>query len=278
MKFDEIMNEDYENYYDTNLLKTSGMKPLVDAITNRRPITFMYTGPAKGKESVLRGKRINVEPVALGTTNKNKLAIRAWVPGGNPSKKGLETNQWRTFLLSRMSNIKIDLDKNYEGPKNGFNPDEKKGSPYWPLNKIYVSTDFSAEPKKPRKARKPVVKTKLKKEPVPVEPEVEPEVIPVEPGMEPTTPPVEPTTTEPTSTEPTAPETEPVQTTEPVEPAAAELPQPKAKAKPSKIPPRTTTVEPTVEPETPETEKPEEDETNGQLSESIKRIKRLMFL
>ena len=53
----------------------------------------------------------------MGTTNKNKLAIRAWVPGGNPSKKGLETNQWRTFLLSRMSNIKIDLDKNYEGPK-----------------------------------------------------------------------------------------------------------------------------------------------------------------
>ena len=45
MKFDEIINEDYENYYDTNLLKTTGMKPLVDAITNRRPITFMYTGP-----------------------------------------------------------------------------------------------------------------------------------------------------------------------------------------------------------------------------------------
>jgi hypothetical protein len=278
MEFIQIINEDY---YDSNLLKTSGMKPIVDAIKNRRPITFMYKGPATGPEKVKGGTRTKVEPVALGLTKKNKMAIRAWVPSPNVSQKGLEQNQWRTFLLSRMFNIKVDLDSNYEGPKPGFNSNEKEGSPYWPLIKIYAATDFSAEPKKPKKSQTPTVKPSGKK-PIPTEPmpQVEPEEPTTEPEIEPMEPQVEPTT-EPQA-EPTTPETEPTN---------QELPQPKPSTKPSKTPPRLSTQQPktkekpsatpptSVEPETPEVapeQNPEEDE-NNQLKESLKRIKRLMY-
>jgi hypothetical protein len=264
--------------YNKMLLKTSGMKAIVDAIVNRRPITFMYTGPAQGPEKVLKGNRKKVEPVAIGLTNKNKMAIRAWVPSPNVSKKGLEQNQWRTFLLSRMSNIKIDLDSNYEGPKPGFNPDEKQdGNAYWPLIKIYASTDFSAEPKKPRKQRKPTPK------PTTV-PTAEPEVTPTEPTPQaqaeptPVEPQVQPTAAAPEvqPTQPT-PQVEPTPTEPTTEPAATELPQPKPKTKPSKEPPRLNGTKPTPEPEVPGDENPEEEE-NNQLNESINRIKRLMFL
>ena len=69
MKFFKIINEAYED----SLLKTTAMKPIVDAIKNRRPITFMYTGPVKGPEKVKRGTRQNVEPVAIGLTKKNGI-------------------------------------------------------------------------------------------------------------------------------------------------------------------------------------------------------------
>ena len=53
------------------------------------------------------------------------------------------------------------------------------------------------------------------------------------------------------------------------------MPKPKPKQKPSAAPPRLN--EPTKQPET---QKPEtgEDEEENQLAESIKKIKRLMFL
>jgi WYL domain len=253
MKFIKIINEDY---YDRNLLKTSGMKPIVDAIQNRRPITFMYTGPIKGPEKVKRGVRQNVEPVALGLTKKNKLAIRAWVPTPNNSKKGLEKNQWRTFLLSRMNNIRIDTSKNYEGPKPGFNDQESIDRAFWPLIKIYVATDFSTEPKPAKKVTKP--KPAKKAEPVPAEPEVTP---PTEPSPE---------------VQPEKPEVQPQKPE--VEPKATELPQPKPKEKPSVNPPRVTQpTTPETEPEKPEEEKPE-DEENKELQESVRRIKSLMLL
>ena len=151
MKFIDILNEDA---YESNVLKTTGMKPIVDAIINRRPMSFMYRGPRSGKEKVLAGKRKNVQAVAIGLTKKNKMAIRAWVPSNNPSLTGMKS-QWKTFLLCRMSGIQIDTNTNFEEPPGFKNTENKNTTPNNPFIKIYASTDFGVEPKKPRKARKP---------------------------------------------------------------------------------------------------------------------------
>ena len=62
MKLEEIIEEQNQG-----LLKTTKNKPLVDAIVNRHPITFYYSGPRKPKKkSVKAGYRVKAEPVALG--------------------------------------------------------------------------------------------------------------------------------------------------------------------------------------------------------------------
>jgi len=45
MKLEEIIEEQNEG-----ILKTTKNKPLVDAIVNRHPITFYYSGPRKPKK------------------------------------------------------------------------------------------------------------------------------------------------------------------------------------------------------------------------------------
>ena len=104
MKFEEIIEE--QN--DSALLKTSKNKPLVDAIVNRHPITFYYSGPRKPKKkSVKAGYRVKAEPVALGAhKSTGNLIVRAYIDDpsaskrGTPSKVGKEKANygWRTFL------------------------------------------------------------------------------------------------------------------------------------------------------------------------------------
>ena len=86
-------------------LKTTQTKPIADAVVNRNPISFMYYGIKKGRDSVKQGKRMNVEPVAIGMSKKGKLLLRAYVPSPNVSKKGFEKTNWRTFQMSNMRNI-----------------------------------------------------------------------------------------------------------------------------------------------------------------------------
>jgi hypothetical protein len=243
----------FELLQEQNILKTSKTQPLVDAIRQRHPITFYYTGPQKPeKERVLPGTRQSGEPVALGLSKKGNLIIRVFVPSPNVSKKGLDKTQWRTFMVSRMSNVKIDDEVKFDEKR----PQYKEGDDD-SMSVTYVTSDWTNKPevKKPR-----IVKSK---------PEVPSATATTEP-----TPSVEPTTT----------------TTTPEEPKTTELPQPKTQTKPEKVvskpEPTQTEPEPT-EPKTQElpqpkqTEKPvanpEEDEENKNLQESIKNIKRLMF-
>jgi hypothetical protein len=234
---------------EKNILRTKKTKPIVDAIKNRNKISFFYSGPRKGKESVKAGNRIDAEAVALGLSKKGNLIVRAYVQPPSVSKKGFNKTGWRTFMVSRMDNLKIS-DKHFDQKR----PDYKEGQDN-SMNVTYVTTDWTNKPevKKPR-----IVKpTPTKPEPTKVEP-TKPEVKPTEPQKpelsqpKPTEKPT-PTQVEPKLTEPTPPiEKEPE--------VKQELPQPKPKEKPS------------VNPE----EKPEEEE-NETLKESIRRIKRLMF-
>jgi len=239
---------------EQNILKTTKTKPIVDAIKNRKKIDFYYSGPRKGRDSVKSGKRESAELVAIGLSKRGNLIVRAYVDTPSVSKKGFEKTNWRTFMVSRMSDVKIS-DEKFDQKR----PDYEEGADN-SMSVTYVTSDWTNKPevKKPR-----IVKSK---------PEVPSATATTEP-----TPSVEPTTTTTT-------------TTTPEEPKTTELPQPKTQTKPEKVvskpEPTQTEPEPT-EPKTQElpqpkqTEKPvanpEEDEENKNLQESIKNIKRLMF-
>ena len=237
---------------EQNILKTTKTKPIVDAIKNRKKIDFYYSGPRKGRDSVKSGKRESAELVAIGLSKRGNLIVRAYVDTPSVSKKGFEKTNWRTFMVSRMSDVKIS-DEKFDQKR----PDYEEGADN-SMSVTYVTSDWTNKPevKKPR-----IVKSK---------PEVPSATATTEP-----TPSVEPTTTT---------------TTTPEEPKTTELPQPKTQTKPEKVvsKPEPTQTEPeTTEPKTQElpqpkqTEKPvanpEEDEENKNLQESIKNIKRLMF-
>jgi len=260
-------------------LKTTKVKPIVDAINNRKKITFYYSGPRKPKkDSVKPGYRVNAEAVALGLSKKGNLVMRAYVQPPSTSKKGFDKHGWRTFMLSRMSGTKI-TDVVFNEKRPGYKEGDDNG-----LSVTYVTTNWTNKPevKKPE-----IVKQKPTTEPIP--PVEKPEIKGEKPQPK----------------------------VEPIEPKTTELPQPKPEENPEPISQDNTNKEKElynkkqsewinkqkevggnikpgqgtrerfkkeVEKELPQpkpTEKPvanpEEDEENKNLQESIKNIKRLMF-
>lgn len=151
MKLEDIIQEQ-----NAPILKTSKNKPLVDAIVNRHPITFYYSGPRKPKKnSVKAGYRIKAEAVAMGAhKTTGNLIIRAYIDDpsrskrGTPSSVGKEKSNygWRTFLAARMSNIQVLKNETFNTIREKYNGggDDKS------MSVTYVSTDFSQTPPKPK--------------------------------------------------------------------------------------------------------------------------------
>lgn len=225
---------------EQNITKTSKTKPIVDAIKGRKKITFYYSGPrTPKKDSVKPGYRVKAEAVALGLSKRGKLIMRAWVQPPSTTKTGFAKHGWRTFILGRMSNVKI-TDEIFNDKRPGYKEGDDSG-----MSVTYTTADWSNKPeiKKPR-----IVKPSATK-PTPT-----------------VTKPTEPTQPEPTTQEPEKqalpqpkPEIKPEKSVEPPkeEPKPEELPQPKPEEKPEENP---------------------EDEENNNLQESLKRIKSLMLL
>jgi hypothetical protein len=196
----------FELLQESNILKTSKTQPLVDAIKQRHPITFYYSGPQKPeKERVLQGTRESGEPVALGLSKKGNLIIRVFVPSPNVSKKGLDKTQWRTFMVSRMSNVKINDEVTFDEKR----PQYKEGNDD-SMTVTYVTSDWTQTPE-PQPQTEPTPQPQNQPEP---QPQSEP------------TPQAEPTL-----------QAEPTVQTEPTTPT--ELPQPKPEVKPPKQPVQT---------------------------------------
>ena len=151
MKFEEIIEE--QNY---SILKVSSNKILVDAIVNRHPITFYYSGPRKPKKnSVKAGRRIKAELVAMGAQkHSGGLVVRAYIDSPSVSKRGTPTAVgkekanygWRTFLVYRMKNIEVHKNETFNTIREKYNGggDDKS------MSVTYVSTDFSKNPPKPK--------------------------------------------------------------------------------------------------------------------------------
>jgi len=229
---------------EQNVLKTTKTKPIVDAIKNRKKVSFYYSGPRKPKkDSVKPGKRIDAEAVALGLSKKGNLIMRAYIQPPSVSKKGFGKTGWRTFMLSRMSDVQIS-DETFDSKR----PPYKEGDDN-SMSVTYVTSDWTKQPK-------------VKKEKKPVQPTPQP--------TEPTLTPEKPTTTV------TKPEVK-------TEPEKQELPQPKPEVKPEPIQKEPETSEPEKEelpqpkPEEKPSKNPEGEEEEKNLQESLRKIKRLMF-
>jgi len=298
IKFQDILLEK-ERDLTPLLLRTTAIKQFVNAVTNRNPISFSYYGPRTGKDSVKSGKRTKVEAVAFGVNKKGKMILRAYVPSPNTSKKGFDDkkvvdkktgqekilpgNHWRTFILNRMKNVVFHTDEQFNTKRENY-ANDGDGS----MTTIYAQSNWDAKLKGNK-----IIKPKVEpvQEPKPEKPETKPEVEPTEPTAPETkpsaTPEPQPTTEPPINepitkpTEPTPPIAEPTNLNPPIEKKSAtqkkSLPQPKQKLKPSVKPEQNPSVTPEVKPEEKPEENPEENNDEA-LNESIKRIKRLMFL
>ena len=194
----------FEILEEQAVLKTTRTKPIVDAIKNRKKITFYYSGPRKPKkDSVKAGYRVKAEVVALGLSKKGNLVVRAYVQPPSTSKKGFDKHGWRTFMLSRMSGTQI-TDEIFNEKRPGYKEGNDNG-----LSVTYVTTDWTNKPevKKPK-----IVKQK---------PETEP-TKQVEPSIE----------------KPSVKGEKPSTKVEPIEPSS--LPEPKPDKKPNLTPQDTT--------------------------------------
>jgi hypothetical protein len=173
ISFSKILNEQ-------GILKTSKNKILVNAIVNRHPITFWYSGPRK---TVKSGRRINGEPVALGLSKKGNLLIRTYVQPPSVSKKGFEEHGWRTFMVSRMSMIEVDKETTFDIKRDKY----KEGNDD-SFSVTYVTSDWNkgksteqlpvepTEPIQPEPQERPEVPQDTEPEPTQPEPQDRPEV------------------------------------------------------------------------------------------------------
>jgi hypothetical protein len=164
---DVIVEQIRDQYKNDPALKTTKTKPLVDAIVNRHPITFYYSGPRKPKsKSVKAGYRVKAEAVALGLNKKGVLVVRAYIDDpskskrGTPNKVGLEKSNygWRTFYVLRMTNIQVEKNEVFNTIRTKFNGGGKEDDKS--MSVTYVTADFNTEPKKPvsKKVTKPTAK------------------------------------------------------------------------------------------------------------------------
>lgn len=127
-------------------LKSTAMRPFVDAIKNKRKVTFDYYGKLKPKkDSVMPGRRYKVEPVAIGVSSKGKLLLRAFVPtdSGSKSKKGFAKTNWRTFIISNIRNLQVS---NETFEKRPLPYKEGLESTNGPMKQTYLSVNWNEKP------------------------------------------------------------------------------------------------------------------------------------
>jgi hypothetical protein len=186
-----ILNNIIFKILEEQNINTSKTRPLVDAIKNRKKISFYYKGPTRPKKnSVKPGYRIKAEAVALGLSKKGNLVVRAYVKPPSTSKKGFLKTGWRTFMVSRMGSLQI-TDDVFDEKRPGYNEGDDKS-----LTVTYAKSDWGIQPEpkpiekpKPVKPAAPTTKVEPEKtelpQPKPVEkPQAEPEAQPEAPEAE----------------------------------------------------------------------------------------------
>jgi len=144
-------------------------RAIANAIKKRHPISFFYNGP---RGEVQPGRRIKAEMVALGLSKKGKMIVRAWVQPPSRSKTGFEKNNWRTFILSRMSQIEIFDQETFDQKRPGYKEGDDNS-----MTVTYVTSDWSSTPEpevEPQPQPQPEPATDTQPEPS-TEPSTEPQ-------------------------------------------------------------------------------------------------------
>lgn len=154
------------------------VKTIIDAIKNRHPITFYYSGPqTPPKDRVLNGVRIRAEVVAYGLSKKGNEIIRAYIGPPSTTLRGYDKTHWRTFRIDRISSVRVLSDETYE-KRNDGQYKEGNESTNGPMSKTYFTVKWDTTPElitKPKISTPPIVK----KEVPPIEkPEPTPEPLP----------------------------------------------------------------------------------------------------
>jgi len=169
------------------------VRSIINAMNNRNPITFYYTGPQEPpRDKVLKGVRIRAEVVAYGLSKKGNEIIRAYVAPPSTSLKGFDKTNWRTFRIDRMSSIRILTDETYE-KRNDGQYKEGDESTLGPMVKTFFTIKWDKTPEI-SEPEKPIPPTTIKK-PIPTpkpEPVTKEPIEPEEPISK-TPPPLTPT-------------------------------------------------------------------------------------
>ena len=117
-------------------------KALANAIKKRNPISFFYNGP---RNQVQAGRRVKVEVVALGLSKKGNMIIRGWVQPPSRSKTGFDKNNWRTFMVSRLTQVEIFDEETFDTKRPGYKEGDDKS-----MSTTYVTSDWSSTPEVPK--------------------------------------------------------------------------------------------------------------------------------
>lgn len=86
------------------------MQILIDAIRERRILSFNYDGLAR-----------EVEPHAVGTTSKGKLVLRGFQPDGE-TQRGLG---WKLFTVDKIEDLFVRA-ATFAGPRDGYRMGDKQ--------------------------------------------------------------------------------------------------------------------------------------------------------
>lgn len=77
---------------------------IIDAIIHRKRISIMYVDRNNpNNDPILSGRRIDIEPVAMGLSLAGNPVIRAYVLGGVSLKNNLP--DWKLFRLDRIVRV-----------------------------------------------------------------------------------------------------------------------------------------------------------------------------
>ncbi len=163
-----------EQKYNSQKVRT-----IINAMNNRNPITFYYSGPQKPpKDRVLNGVRIRAEVVAYGLSKRGNEIVRAYIGPPSTTLRGYNKTHWRTFRIDRMSSIRILSDETFEKRNDGQYKDGDESS-NGPMVRTYstIKWDKTTEIKPTEKPTTPTVKPIPTKKPEPLKLPEKPEVV-----------------------------------------------------------------------------------------------------
>ena len=90
-------------------------------------------------------KMIKIIPPTNNTPKKGNMIIRGWVQPPSRSKTGFDKNNWRTFMVSRLTQVEIFDEETFDTKRPGYKEGDDKS-----MSTTYVTSDWSSTPEVPK--------------------------------------------------------------------------------------------------------------------------------